>query len=208
MKNLPLILSIVAIIATGILYGVYFSTPSSVAESNEINIDDSSATNTKTYEMAYVKIDSLLLNYKFYSELESKIMKRQQSMEAELKRQYAAFEKELADFQYKMQNNLFLSQESYSSQEQALYAKRDQLMAKEQELSDKLTSEQAALNKQLLDTVLNFMKLFNADKRYRFIIDAKSLLYGEKGDDITDTVLTLLNQRYEKFSNTDSTALN
>jgi len=50
---------------------------------------------------------------------------------------------------------------------------------------------------QLLDTVTNFLKIFNKDMKYRYILNSGSFLYGNEGLNITDTITSLLNSRYK-----------
>jgi outer membrane protein len=60
-----------------------------------------------------------------------------------------------------------------------------------------LAEETQVLNKQLLDTVTNFLKQFNADKKYAYILNRAAILYGSDAMNITDTVVFLLNKRYD-----------
>ncbi|MFH2141147.1 MAG: OmpH family outer membrane protein [Bacteroidota bacterium] len=197
MKNISLIISAISLVGVVILYGIYFTT-NNTEPSDDKNINDTlSVTNSGSGNIAYIKVDSLLMEYNFYQDLEDQIKTRKAEMEAELTRQAKALEKDMAAFQNKVQNNLFLSEQSYNSQADELYKKRENLALSEQQLSEKLMNESLVLEQQILDTVLNFVRIFNSDKRYRYIINGGNLLYGEKTDDITDTVLSLMNQRYK-----------
>jgi outer membrane protein len=117
-------------------------------------------------------------------------------MEAGLNQKMSAFEREAGEFQKKVQNNSFLSQESAQRQEQELMEKQQNLYKLREDLTLELQKEGANLELQLLDTVTNFLKEFNKDRKYRYILNSASFLYGNEGLDITDTIASLLNARY------------
>lgn len=198
MKNISLIISVVAFIAVIVLYVLFFSGNNNSGAAEQIDgLDTGLNVMAEPGNIAYIRVDSLLMEYNFYTELEDQIKKRKSEMEAELGRKARMLEKDMEEFQHKAQNNLFLSEQSYNTQAEELYKKREELAMSEQQLSQKLMDESMALEQQILDTVLNFMKIFNSDKKYRYIINAGNLLYGEKADDITDTVLVLMNERFK-----------
>lgn len=151
----------------------------------------------KEHKIAFVNVDSLLKRYKFYEVLEQKLMDKQKSLESDLNRKMSAFEKEAQEFQRKVQTNSFLSQESAQRQEQELMVKQQNLYKLREDLSNELAMESQNLEKQLLDTVTNFLKEFNANKKYDYILNKAAMLYGDEGLDITDTLVNLLNNRYK-----------
>jgi outer membrane protein len=197
MKNISLILNAILFVAVGVLFVLQFSgkSPSSTNDSKKNAKKDSLLANVKE-DIAYINVDSLLNNYKFYEELESKLMDKQKMMEADLNRKMAAFEKEANEFQKKVQNNSFLSQESAQRQQEELQEKQQNLYKLRDDLSLELQKESQNLEMQLLDTVTNFIKVYNKDMKYRFILNSASFLYGNEGLDITDTITSLLNSRY------------
>jgi outer membrane protein len=198
MKNISLIISVVAFIAVIVLYVLFFSGNNNSGSAEQTDgLDTGLNVMAEPGNIAYIRVDSLLMEYNFYNELEDQIKKRKSEMEAELGRKARMLEKDMEEFQHKAQNNLFLSEQSYNTQAEELYKKREELAMSEQQLSQKLMDESMALEQQILDTVLNFMKIFNSDKKYRYIINAGNLLYGEKADDITDTILVLMNERFK-----------
>ncbi|MGQ9847172.1 MAG: OmpH family outer membrane protein, partial [Bacteroidales bacterium] len=149
------------------------------------------------HKIAFVNVDSLLKKYKFYEVLEQQLMDKQKSLENDLKRKMAEFEKEAQEFQRKVRTNSFLSQESAQRQEQELIMKQQNLFKLREDLTNELARESQNLEKQLLDTVTNFLKEFNANKRYVYILNKAAMLYGDEKLDITDTLVNMLNSRYK-----------
>jgi len=200
MKNLSLIINSVLFVAVVVLFLLHFNSNSCKKESSKkVNQKKIDNINVKD-DIAYINVDTLLKKYKFYDELESKLLEKQKGMESDLNRKSAAFEKEATEFQKKVQNNSFLSQESAQRQEQELMAKQQNLYKLREDLSNELMKESQGLEKQLLDTVTNFLKEFNADCRYRYILNSATFLYGNEGLNITDTVAGILNERYNALS--------
>lgn len=200
MKNLSLIINALLFIAVVVLFVLHFNSKSCCKSDsqklnskkvNNVNVDD---------DIAYINVDTLFKKYKFYDELESKLMEKQKGMESDLNRKSSAFEKEAAEFQKKVQNNSFLSQESAQRQEQELMEKQQNLYKLREDLSNELMKESQDLEKQLLDTVTNFLKEFNSDGKYRYILNSATFLYGNEGLNITDTVAGILNERYNSVS--------
>jgi outer membrane protein len=197
MKTINFVITTVLFVAVIVLFILHFSGACKPEKSETASIAVTDTTIKPSYKLAYINVDTLLNNYSFYKELETKLLDRQKSLEAELNRQAAAFEKEAQAFQVKVQNNSFLSQESAQAQEQELMTKQQNLLQRKDELSMQLAKEGQEMEKQLLDTVVNFLKQFNKDKKYRHVFNAAMFLYADEADDITDTVLTCLNLRYK-----------
>lgn len=195
MQKIQGILLSVLTLAVIALFVLHFTSISTKKENGGIKIKSDSTQIAS--DVAYINVDSLLKKYKYSVALENRITERQKSLENDLNTKMAAFEKEAQAFQHKVQNNGFLSQESAQRQEQELTAKQQNLYKLRDDLSQQLAEETQVLNKQLLDTVTNFLKQFNADKKYAYILNRAAILYGSDAMNITDTVVFLLNKRYE-----------
>ncbi|HOU98137.1 MAG TPA: OmpH family outer membrane protein [Bacteroidales bacterium] len=195
MQKVQQIILVVFGIAIIALFVIVFNENKNSVATNESKNNDTTV--HKEHKIAFVNVDSLLKKYKFYEVLEQKLMDKQKSLESDLNRKMAAFEKEAQEFQRKVQTNSFLSQESAQRQEQELMVKQQNLYKLREDLSNELAMESQNLEKQLLDTVTNFLKEFNANKKYDYILNKAAMLYGDEGLDITDTLVNLLNNRYE-----------
>ena len=122
-----------------------------------------------------------------------------------LQKEMETFQKDVIDFQRKVEANAFLSRERAESEQARLQKKEQQLMAKQQDLENlrqKLSAdfmdEQAALTQQLQDSIQAYLREFNADGRYHLVINDAILLNKVAGYDITDEVIEGLNARYQK----------
>ncbi len=202
MKNISLILNAVLFVAVGVLFVMHFTCKSSCSKNggNSGNSKNDSLRASVNDDIAFINVDSLLRNYKYYDFLESKLLEKQKSLEADLNKKMAAFEKEANEFQRKVQNNSFLSQESAQRQQEELMEKQQNLYKLRDDLSNELMKASSDLEKQLLDTVTNFLKEYNKEQNYRYILNSAGFLYGNEALDITDTIASMLNLRYEAVS--------
>lgn len=201
MKNISLALNVVLLIAVAILFYFHFSSKNCSKGSETLN-NDKVVENINTSErIAYINTDSLLLKYNYYTFLQDSILGVQKKMENDLQTKSSKLEKEVAEFQRKVQLNSFISMESAQQQEQDLYRKQQELVQFQESLQMQMAVLNQNLNLQLYDSVINFAKIYNADNKYKYIINntfGGTLIYGAPADNITDTIVSLLNQRYKK----------
>jgi len=168
MKNTSLVLFVVLFIAVAGLYILHFSGSKSKGSGNAGANGGSSA----GLKIAYIKIDSLVVNYDFAQEMHDGFTKQQESFTKEYGEKRTRFESQAQAFQEKAQRGGFLTQETANKERERLMNEEQQITKLDQELSAKLAQIQADNNKQLLDSVLNYLKSFNKDKKYNYIFNA------------------------------------
>ena len=157
--------------------------------------------NTEAMPIAYLNVDSLLVNYTFAQEANEKLMKKQEDARLKLNTKARTLQNEMADFQRKLENNAFLSRERAEKEQQRLLTKQQELQELEAKLTEDIMIENQKLNMQLADTLTNFLKEFNADGRYHVILsnNAKdNVLMAAESYNITNEIINALNARYGK----------
>ncbi len=159
----------------------------------KVNIANSSASG----KIAYINVDSMLLNYKYYKVLEKKLTNKYNRAENEFNKKRSDLEKEVMAFKQKEAANGFLSQESYQMQGQQLMQKEQDLQNLNVKLSQDLEKHKMDLDKQIQDTIYNFINNWNKEAGYDFILTKGAIIYAKKSADITSTILDLLNKRYD-----------
>lgn len=197
MKNISLILNVVLFIGLGLLYFLHFNSGNSskndVASSNSNNIASSEL------KIAYVNIDSLLLNYTLAKELNDVLIKKQTNMKTNLEKEGQDFEKEAQIFQDKVQRGVFLTQQRAEEAQQQLMMRQQELQQLEYDYTNQLSREQQKMNAQLFDSVSNYIKEFNTPEKYQLVLGhslTSNILYGSEQLEITNEILNGLNQRY------------
>lgn len=195
MKNTSLVLIVILFIAVAGLYILHFSGNKSNG-SGKSGADDGGA--SAELRIAFIKVDSLVVNYDFAQEMHDGFTKQQEAFTKEYGEKRTRFETQAASFQEKVQRGGFLTQERAMQERDRLVGEEQQITKLDQELSAKLAQMQADNNKQLLDSVMNYLKVYNKDKKYTYILNAAEVLIGDETSNITRDVLVGLNARYSK----------
>ena len=162
--------------------------------------------------IAIVNTDSILKHYTLAIEASDKLMARYEESTVKLdtkakslQKEYETFQRDVLDFQRKVEANAFLSRERAESEQARLQKKEQQLVTKQQDLenlrqklSNDFMNEQAALTQQLQDSVQAYLREYNADGHLHLILNDAVLMNKVAGYDITDEVIEALNTRYKK----------
>lgn len=198
MKGTNLIVSIILAIAVIALYVLYFTGNKKV----QVDGSDNSSTSTSVQErtglrIAYVKSDSLVVNYGLAEDLHDELAKRQEAYTKEFATKSSTFEREVNEFQQKIQRGGFLTEQSAIKESDRLEAKRTELQNLDRDLTNKLGELQISNNQQIIDSLLNYLNIYNKDNKYDYIFNAADILIGPEADNITSIVLDALNARYE-----------
>ena len=197
MNKVQIAINVVLVAAVATLFGLVLSNKSckgSVAPAP-------APAEEEVMPIAYLNVDSLLENYVFAQEANEKLMKKQEDARLKMNTKVRTFQNEVADFQRKLENNAFLSRERAEKEQQRLAKKEQELQELEAKLTQDILTENQNLNKQLVDSLNNFLNVFNADGRYHVILsnNAKdNILMASEVYDITDEVIEGMNNRYKK----------
>lgn len=152
-----------------------------------------------TLPIAYVNVDSLLQNYNFAKDLNESLMRKEENSRAALNQKEREFNVAAQEFQRKVQNNAFLSQERAQQEQQRIYKMQEDYQATAQRLTQEFALEQQKLNLQLNDTIKVQLAEFNATKGYQLILSntgSDNVLYAHDKYDITSEVIVFLNKKY------------
>jgi outer membrane protein len=194
MKNTSLVLSGILFIAVAGIYILHFT-------GNRSNGSAKAGTNgnsTSDLRIAYLKVDSLVVNYDFAQEMHDGFTRQQEAFTKEYGEKRSSFESQAATFQEKAQRGGFLTQDRMNQERERLMVEEQKITKLDQELSTKLSQIQADNNKQLLDSVMTFLKTFNKGKKYNYILNAGEVLIGDEAHNITKEVLVGMNARFLK----------
>lgn len=199
MKRVNLIINIVLVIAVGVLFVLYFT---GKKKSGPAQIEEKLVENNSTGkgEMAYINIDTLMNNMDMFFDVRNKLIDKQKSSEAELNSRSKDFEKEAIDFQEKVRKGL-VTRSRAQEIEQELYLEQQNLIGFKDKLSLELAEEEQVMNRQLIYYITDYLKEYNKEKKYQFIISNSlggPLLYASDKQDITNDVVEGINAKYAK----------
>ena len=150
-------------------------------------------------KIAYVEVDTLMTQYTFAKDYSVTLQKKSNNARNTLNQKGNALQAAAANFQQKLNNNGFQSREQAASQQAAIERQQRDLQELQARLENELASETAKFNEALRDSLQNFLKVYNKDKKYDLIL-AKSgdnILIADKKLDVTQDVINGLNKRYK-----------
>lgn len=146
----------------------------------------------------YVDLDTVLTKYNLAKDYNEEILRMQTNMESEVKRHENSIQSFANSMQNKMQNNGYLTKESYEADQQKI--SNMQAQAQRSVASLQSNFENAAINAQktVNDSIQAFIKDYNAKKGYDAIFMKAATIYINEALDITNEVVEGLNARYNK----------
>ncbi len=194
MKGSSLIVAILLFLDIAVLYVLHFTGKGA----GEADSDEGEKTEIQnSLKIAYIKADSLILNYDLAQDLHDEFTKKQEAFTSEFGSKRSAFEKEATEFQQKLQRGGFLTEQRAIQERDRLVNKEQEIARLDQELSSKLAELQQSNNEQLIDSLISFLKIFNMEKKFDYILNGTDVLVGPEAFNITAEVLQQMNSRYK-----------
>ena len=200
MKNINYIINGVLALAVVILFVLQFTGKKESGVTKTFTAEESAS---GLLPIAYVNVDSLLLNYNYSKDLNEIIIKKQENSRASVNQKLRALQVEMQDFQRKVENNAFLTRERAEQEQNRLVKKQQELQDFDSRLAQELVAEQQRLNEQLRDTLVSQLKVYNKDKGYQVILSntmGDNILLAGDSYDITQEVIEYLNKNYAPAS--------
>ena len=150
-------------------------------------------------KIAYVEIDSLLTKYRFWNDLNGMMIQKEENIRTTLNEKAKELDKEMREFQRKLENNGFASRERAEQENMRIAQKQRDLQQLQEKLTSELQTENQKNSLQLRDSINSFLKIYNKDKGYSLIISNTgfdNLLYADQAFNITSEIVEGLNARY------------
>ena len=167
---------------------------------------DTTATETQTIEggdIAFVNTDKVFSESEIYKTegvaLQAKTEKAQKSWD----KKGQNLQYEATQLQEKYQKGLITTRDAQAQQE-ALEKRAASHQAAVQKEAQALDEENFVFSNRMQDLLLRAVQAVNADKKYKLVINASSLLDADMGLDITDQVLAKVNELYATEKNDKS----
>lgn len=195
--NLNLIIEIVLTIAVIILFVLHFTGSKNC--STKANVADTAMQKAVPGSIAFVSIDTVMHGYTMYEDMKAKFAEKQQLYASEMENKSKKYQSEVQDYQNKVQKHLIISTDA-AKIEQQLGAEQQQLLQLRDKYAAQLGEEEQVLNRQILNSIMEYLTEYNKDKGYNYILGNSfggNILYANKGLDITQNVLKGLNEKYK-----------
>lgn len=150
-------------------------------------------------EIVYINSDSLLENYEYFKEIRANLEAKAQKAQDDLQSRSLAFQREIADYQQKAPT---MSAAERQSTEERLARKQDELARHQQNASASFAQDEADENEKLYTKITQYLKEHAQKNGYKYVLTYStanpSVLYADSSLEITQEVLTALNEAYAK----------
>ncbi|OFY47563.1 MAG: hypothetical protein A2Y87_10280 [Bacteroidetes bacterium RBG_13_46_8] len=200
MKKIPLILSVVSFIAVLVLYILYFTGGRSHRASGTI-AEQLTGTESAGGDIVFIDIDSVLNNYQMYIDYNDEFERKAKISEAELTSKQKIYQKDVNDYQYKVQRGLITRAEDQQLQQQ-LYNQQQNLLKLQQDKQLELAEQEQVTVNLVLTSITDYLKEVQPKYNYRFVFANRlvggSIFYGSPGLDITREITQGLNEKYNR----------
>jgi outer membrane protein len=192
-------LGIVSILAVAFLFVWEFA----MDNDKEKSEDPALAQEMTDSNIAYVEIDTIILNFDMYFDLRDDLMVKQQNSEAELNTKGRQYESGARDYEEKVRKGLVTRATAAQMEQDLLQQQQDPLNLRN-ELENQLMEEEQVMNRRILNYIYDYLEEFSADNNYDYIL-AKSfgspVMFANDSLEITDVVLKGVNNKYREEKN-------
>ena len=193
-NNLPLyVINGVLLVAVIVLFVLYAGVKS--GSSNRASYDavkDSSF----VFPVAYVSMDSLLMNSTMYQRFSEELLKEEENSRLNINQKANALQAEMLDFQKKVENRIYATEERARSEQERLLKKQQELQELDARLAQELLIKRDSMNMKLKHSIDSVIAIFNAEGHYDFIFCNNAddnILYGRDIYNVTNEILQMLN---------------
>lgn len=154
-------------------------------------------TSNSTNNIVYIDSSKLLQEYQEAKDVESKYKAKSEQMGKELDAQLSKFRADVAYFEKNAQSKGM----QWAQQTGAALQEREQRLAyTQQAMMQQLQEESGQEMDSLVKGVKDFIKEYGKEKGYDYILstgEVSTVLYAKDGQDITDEIIKLLNDKYK-----------
>jgi outer membrane protein len=149
-------------------------------------------------KIAFVEVDSLMTQYNFCKEYSKILEQKGNNIQKTLAAKQQQLQAAAANFQQKVQQNAYTREQAEAVQA-GLQKQNNDLQVLNQRLSGEFQAETEKYNKALHDSLQNYLRVYNKDKKYGMIFakQGDNVLYADKAYDITNEVVAGLNKAYK-----------
>lgn len=195
MKNFTLGLNVVLAIAVAVLFYLHFSSNSGHAAGSS---ESTKAVPAGAFKIAYFETDSIQSQFEYFKQISSELQAKDQANAKVLGDMKATFAGKYQDLQKAANSNL-LSQAELASKQQELMQMEKAFQGKEKMMSDEMQDEQFRKLQDVKKKIEEYLKEYNKDKGYAFILSSSAdLMYlKDSAYDITKDVIRGLNALYK-----------
>ena len=155
-------------------------------------------------KIVYVDLDRILMDYDMANDLRSVVETKVNNIQAEINRKGQKLEKDVAAYQEKIQKGL-MTRSVAEAQGQKLQQQELEFNNYAAQKQQEINEEQVVMMNQLGDAIQTYLTKYQEEKGYAMILTNSGgapVIAADASLDITEVVLTGLNEEYVKSKNT------
>ncbi|MGN1220834.1 MAG: OmpH family outer membrane protein [Candidatus Cryptobacteroides sp.] len=201
MKQTPLVLSIISLVAVAVFGILFFTTGKS--DGKGAAATEESGVAAQKGDIVYIDLDRILMEYDMANDLRSVVETKVQNIQAEINRRGKKLETDVKSFQEKIDKGL-MTRSVAEVQSQKLQQQEAEFNNYAAQKQQEIQEEQLVMMNQLGDAIKTYLDNFNAEKQYAMILTNQGgapVITADANLDITDVVLAGLNEEYVKNKN-------
>ncbi|MBO9203316.1 MULTISPECIES: OmpH family outer membrane protein [Niastella] len=194
MKNISTILSIIALALIGVLF--YFQFAKGGQQKTAAVKNDNNDAASK-FSVAYFDIDSLQEHYEYFKDVSGDMKKKESAMNAELNDLTNKYQRTVRKWQERGNN---ITQAEMETAQREVGLQQQQIQQRKGELEQEMQKLQVDRMSELRKQVEEFLKDYNKDKKYAYILSYEPgfiIYYKDSAYNITGDLITGLNAQYK-----------
>jgi len=201
MKNISYIINGVLAVAIIVLFIMFFTSNKKNSAGDTTPLKFAEGDSSSLLPVAFINVDTLLTHYNLYNDSSEDLLVDQNKINATVSQKRKQLENEYADFQKKVQNNAFLSQDRYDQETKRIQNLEASIQNQIQKLQNDYLQKQAQMNSQIFDSIHVNLEDYNKKANYQIIFSNTgfdNILVAKHSYDITKVILNQMNNRYKK----------
>ena len=162
-----------------------------------LSVSESDSCQASGLRVAYINTDTLLEKYELAKKLNDEILKKDETMRANVNERSKSLEKDVSEFQRKYNNKAFLSQERAEQEYQRINNRQQELQEYVQRMEIEAMQNRQKVIQVVTDSIQNYIKS-EIKGKYDIVLNNAGTLHVTDKIDITEEVVKGLNARYKE----------
>jgi len=193
MRNISTYLSIIALVAVGFLYYLHFT------QEKKSALHSSKPENRggNDFRIAYFDIDSLQEKYEYFKDVSGQMKEKEASLTTQMDALQNSYQKRLKELQ---QKGPTMTQAEGEAAQREVAQMQQKFQQRQMTMEQDLKKHQVDLMTDVRNKIENYLKEYNKEKGYAFILSFEPgfmLYYRDPMYDITNDVINGLNEQYK-----------
>lgn len=194
MRNISTYLSILALVAVGVLYYLHFKEE----KKSVTRISGRVSAGSNDFRIAYFDIDSLQDKYEYFKDVSGQMKAKEANLTSQMDALQNTYQKRMKELQEKGPT---MTQSEGEAAQREVAQMQQKYQQRQMSMEQELKKHQVDLMTDVRNKIENYLKDYNKEKGYAFILSYEPgfmLYYRDSVYDITNDVIRGLNEQYKK----------